>query len=96
MSITSTFAPSRSMRDSVPAAPSVKNTALPAATTRRSVLLEFVALCHLPRVVPPAAQALGGAEVVISTGGTGPTADDLTSEVLAGVLGVPLVEASGP
>jgi competence/damage-inducible protein CinA-like protein len=31
-------------------------------------------------------------DVVLSTGGIGPTADDLTSEVLAGVLGVPLVE----
>src|SRR5439155_14655883 len=31
-------------------------------------------------------------EVVISTGGIGPTADDLTSEVVAEVLGVPLVE----
>jgi competence/damage-inducible protein CinA-like protein len=37
-------------------------------------------------------QALGQADVVISTGGIGPTADDLTNEVLAGVLGVPLVE----
>ncbi len=32
------------------------------------------------------------ADVVISTGGIGPTADDLTSEVVAEVLGVPLVE----
>jgi nicotinamide-nucleotide amidase len=32
------------------------------------------------------------ADVVISTGGIGPTADDLTNEVLAEVLGVPLVE----
>ena len=32
------------------------------------------------------------ADVVISTGGIGPTADDLTSEVVAQVLGVPLVE----
>lgn len=32
------------------------------------------------------------ADVVISTGGIGPTADDLTSEVLADVLGVRLVE----
>ena len=31
-------------------------------------------------------------DVVISTGGIGPTADDLTSEVVADVLGVPLVE----
>jgi nicotinamide-nucleotide amidase len=32
------------------------------------------------------------ADVVIATGGIGPTADDLTSEVVAEVLGVPLVE----
>ncbi len=37
-------------------------------------------------------QALAQADLVISTGGIGPTADDLTNEVLAGVLGVPLVE----
>ena len=37
-------------------------------------------------------QALARAEVVISTGGIGPTADDLTNEVVAHVLGVPLVE----
>src|SRR5262249_41408242 len=37
-------------------------------------------------------QALGKADVVISTGGIGPTADDLTSETVARVLGVPLVE----
>jgi len=36
--------------------------------------------------------AFAVADVVISTGGIGPTADDLTNEVLAGVLGVPLVE----
>ena len=36
--------------------------------------------------------AFAQADVVISTGGIGPTADDLTTEVLAGVLGVPLVE----
>ncbi len=37
-------------------------------------------------------QALERADVVISTGGIGPTADDLTSETVAHVLGVPLVE----
>ena len=37
-------------------------------------------------------QALALAEVVISTGGIGPTADDLTNEVVARVLGVPLAE----
>jgi len=39
--------------------------------------------------------ALEQAEVVISTGGIGPTADDLTNEVVARVLGVPLAE-DGP
>jgi nicotinamide-nucleotide amidase len=37
-------------------------------------------------------QALERADVVISTGGIGPTADDLTSETVARVLGVTLVE----
>jgi nicotinamide-nucleotide amidase len=37
-------------------------------------------------------RALELADVVISTGGIGPTADDLTSEVVAEVLDVPLVE----
>jgi nicotinamide-nucleotide amidase len=37
-------------------------------------------------------QALARADVVISTGGIGPTADDLTSETVARVLGVPLEE----
>lgn len=37
-------------------------------------------------------QALERADAVISTGGIGPTADDLTSETVARVLGVPLVE----
>ena len=36
--------------------------------------------------------AFAQADVVISTGGIGPTADDLTTEVLGEVLGVPLVE----
>lgn len=35
-------------------------------------------------------QAIERAEVVISTGGLGPTADDLTREVLAQVMGTPL------
>lgn len=37
-------------------------------------------------------QALQKADVIISTGGIGPTADDLTSETVARVVGVPLVE----
>jgi nicotinamide-nucleotide amidase len=37
-------------------------------------------------------QALQKADVIISTGGIGPTTDDLTSETVARVLGVPLVE----
>ncbi len=36
--------------------------------------------------------ALAVADVVVSTGGIGPTADDLTTETVARVLGVPLVE----
>src|SRR5262245_34770962 len=38
------------------------------------------------------AEALEKADVVISTGGIGPTADDLTTETVGRVLGVPLVE----
>jgi len=37
-------------------------------------------------------EALDRAQLVISTGGIGPTADDLTSETVARVVGVPLVE----
>ncbi|HEY1236479.1 MAG TPA: competence/damage-inducible protein A [Candidatus Binatia bacterium] len=37
-------------------------------------------------------QAADLAEIVIGTGGLGPTADDLTSEVVAGLLGCPLIE----
>jgi nicotinamide-nucleotide amidase len=36
--------------------------------------------------------ALARADLVVSTGGIGPTADDLTTETVAAVLGVPLVE----
>ena len=37
-------------------------------------------------------QALGRSDIVILTGGLGPTADDLTKEVVAEALGLPLVE----
>src|SRR5690606_10301156 len=37
-------------------------------------------------------EALAHADLVVSTGGIGPTADDLTSETVARVLGRPLVE----
>jgi nicotinamide-nucleotide amidase len=36
--------------------------------------------------------ALGQADVVVCTGGLGPTADDLTADALASVFGVPVVE----
>jgi nicotinamide-nucleotide amidase len=39
--------------------------------------------------------ACGRADLVVSTGGLGPTLDDLTREVIAGVMGVPL-EEHGP
>ncbi len=47
---------------------------------------------HHDRLVWAWRRALELADVVISTGGIGPTADDLTSEVVAEVAGVPLVE----
>jgi nicotinamide-nucleotide amidase len=47
---------------------------------------------HRDRLVWAWRRGLELADVVISTGGIGPTADDLTSEVVAEVLGVPLVE----
>ena len=47
---------------------------------------------HHDRLVWAWRRALELADVVISTGGIGPTADDLTSEVVAEVVGVPLVE----
>src|SRR5687768_3975569 len=39
--------------------------------------------------------ALGRADLVISTGGLGPTQDDLTREALAAVAGVELIEDPG-
>jgi nicotinamide-nucleotide amidase len=47
---------------------------------------------HRDRLVTAWRRGLELADVVISTGGIGPTADDLTSEVVADVVGVPLVE----
>ncbi len=47
---------------------------------------------HHDRLVWAWRRALELGDVVISTGGIGPTADDLTSEVIAEVAGVPLVE----
>jgi nicotinamide-nucleotide amidase len=37
------------------------------------------------------AQALSRADILITSGGLGPTADDLTTEAVAGLLGLPLV-----
>jgi nicotinamide-nucleotide amidase len=47
---------------------------------------------HRDRLATAWRRGLELADVVISTGGIGPTADDLTSEVVADVVGVPLVE----
>jgi len=47
---------------------------------------------HHDRLLWAWRRALELADVVISTGGIGPTADDLTSQVVAELLGVPLVE----
>ena len=47
---------------------------------------------HRDRLVAAWRRGLELADVVISTGGIGPTADDLTSEVVADVVGAPLVE----
>jgi competence/damage-inducible protein CinA-like protein len=47
---------------------------------------------HRDRLATAWRRGLDLADVVISTGGIGPTADDLTSEVVADVVGVPLVE----
>lgn len=44
------------------------------------------------RLAEVLAQALGRSDVVITSGGLGPTQDDLTREVAAAVLGVPLEE----
>lgn len=41
------------------------------------------------------ATALGRAEVVIATGGLGPTVDDLTREAVSELLGLPLAEDAG-
>src|SRR5205823_3439859 len=47
---------------------------------------------HHDRLVWAWRRALELADVVISTGGIGPTADDLTAQVVAELLGVPMVE----
>ncbi len=47
---------------------------------------------HRDRLLWAWRRALEIADVAVSTGGIGPTADDLTSEVVAEVLGEPLVE----
>jgi len=47
---------------------------------------------HRDRIAAAWRRGLELADVVISTGGIGPTADDLTSEVVAEVVGAPLVE----
>jgi competence/damage-inducible protein CinA-like protein len=47
---------------------------------------------HRDRLAAAWRRGLELADVVISTGGIGPTADDLTSEVVADVVGMPLVE----
>jgi len=44
------------------------------------------------RMAAALSQALTRADIVITSGGLGPTQDDLTREVVAAVLGVPLVE----
>ena len=38
---------------------------------------------------------MGAADVVVVTGGLGPTADDVTRDVVADLLGVPLEESAG-
>lgn len=43
-----------------------------------------------PRLEAALREALGRAEVVITTGGLGPTDDDLTKETIASVAGAPL------
>jgi len=40
-------------------------------------------------------QAMGRSDLIIITGGLGPTTDDITAEVVAGVLGLPLVPDQG-
>src|SRR5262245_29959286 len=40
-------------------------------------------------------QALGRADLVVTTGGLGPTDDDVTREAVAGLLGMPMHEEEG-
>ncbi len=48
-----------------------------------------------PALAAVVRQALARADLVVTTGGLGPTEDDLTREVVADVLGVPLDEDAG-
>lgn len=48
-----------------------------------------------PRIAEQCHAALSRADLVLLTGGLGPTADDLTRDAVADVLGLPLVEDAG-
>lgn len=56
------------------------------------VWLHATAPDNLPAIVDLLQYAIDKAEIVVTTGGLGPTADDLTREALAQVLGAPLEE----
>ncbi len=55
------------------------------------VLHHLVVGDNLERIVEALREALDGTDVVIATGGLGPTGDDLTRDAIAQVLGVPMV-----
>ena len=46
---------------------------------------------NIPRIIEALRVALGRADVVLVTGGLGPTEDDLTRDAIAELLGVPMV-----